>query len=83
MKFSPAIETMVKEQKRNPKRVQREISKQMQNSGISTKSQTALKIQQEQNKQIKKIRNRDEKRKELERKFKLKQQKRKTKYKGH
>ena len=55
----------------------------MQNSGISTKSQTALKIQQEQNKQIKKIRNRDEKRKELERKFKLKQQKRKTKHKGH
>ena len=83
MKFSPAIETMVKEQKRNPKRVQREISKQMQNSGISTKAQTALKIQQEQNKQIKKIRNRDEKRKELERKFKLKQQKRKTKHKGH
>ena len=68
MKFSPAIETMVKEQKRNPKRVQREISKQMQNSGISTKSQTALKIQQEQNKQIKKIRNRDEKKERVRKK---------------
>ena len=33
---------------RNPKRVQREVRKQVQNTGIGTKSQQALKLQQEQ-----------------------------------
>lgn len=40
--------TDVKEAGRNPKRVQREVRKQIQNIGIGTKSQRALKLQHEQ-----------------------------------
>ena len=50
LKFSPAVGTVAKDIKRNPKRMQREAKKQMQEIGIGTKSQQALKLQQEQNK---------------------------------
>ena len=46
LKFSPAVDTVVKDIKRNPKRMQREAKKQMQETGIGTKSQQALKLQQ-------------------------------------
>ena len=46
LRFSPAVATVVKEAGRNPKRVQREVRKQVQNIGIGTKSQQALKLQQ-------------------------------------
>ena len=59
LKFSPAVDTVVKETKRNPKRIQREAKKQMQETGIGTKSQQALKLQQEQNKQERKVRSRE------------------------
>ena len=36
LKFSPAVATDVKEAVRNPKRVQREVRKQVQNTGIGT-----------------------------------------------
>ena len=48
LRFSPAVATAVKEAGCNPKRVQREVRKQVQNTGIGTKSQQALKLQQEQ-----------------------------------
>ena len=54
LKFSPAVETVVKDIKRNPKRMQREAKKQTMETGIGTKSQQALKLQQEQNKQERK-----------------------------
>lgn len=41
LQFSPAVATDVKETGRNPKRVQREVRKQVQNIGIGTKSQQA------------------------------------------
>ena len=47
LKFSPVVETVVKDIKRNPKRMQREAKKQMLEIGIGTKSQQALKLQQE------------------------------------
>ena len=59
LKFSPAVETVVKDIKRNPKRMQREAKRQMQETGIGTKSQQALKLQQEQNKQEHKVRRRE------------------------
>ena len=61
LKFSPAVETVVKEIKRNPKRMQREAKRQMQEIGVGTKSQQALKLQQEQNKQERKVRSREKK----------------------
>ena len=59
LKFSPAVDTVVKEIKSNPKRMQRETKKQIQGIGIGTKSQQALKLQQEQNKQERKVRSRE------------------------
>ena len=39
LKFSPAVETVVKDIKRNPKRMQRVAKKQTMETGIGTKSQ--------------------------------------------
>jgi len=83
LKFSPAVDTVVKDIKRNPKRIQREAKKQMQETGIGTKSQQALKLQQEQNKQDRKVRSREKKEADELRMFELKQQKKREKHKGH
>ena len=83
LKFSPAVDTVVKDMKRNPKRMQREAKKQMQETGIGTKSQQALKLQQEQNKQERKVRSREKKEADELRMFELKQQKKREKHRGH
>ena len=83
LKFSPAVDTVVKETKRNPKRIKREAKKQMQETGIGTKSQQALKLQQEQNKQERKARSREKREADQLRMFELKQQKKREKHKGH
>lgn len=74
---------VVKEAKKNPKRMQRDVKKQLQNVRIGTKSQQALKLQQEQNKQERKVKSREQKMAESERMFELKQQKKMEKHKGH
>ena len=83
LKFSPAVETVVKETKSNPKRIQREAKKQMQETGIGTNSQQALKLQQEQNKQERKVRSREKREEDQLQMFELKQQKKREKHKGH
>ena len=83
LKFSPAVETAVKDIKRNPKRMQREAKKQMLETGIGTKSQQALKLQQEQNKQEHKERSSKKKEAEAQRMFEWKQLKKREKHKGH
>lgn len=82
LRFSSVVATDVKETGRNPKRIQREVRKQVQNIGISTKSQQALKLQQEQFKIKRKILSREQREAEKQRQFELKQQKRKEKHKG-
>ena len=82
LRFSPAVATDVKEAGRNPKRVQREVRKQVQNIGIGTKSQQALKLQQEQLKIERKIASREKWEAEKQRQFELKQQERKEKHRG-
>lgn len=82
MRFSPAVATDVKEAGRNPKRIQREVRKQIQNTGIGTKSQQALKLQQEQLKTERKVLSRKQREAEKQRQFELKQQKRKEKLRG-
>ena len=52
LQFSPAVETAVKPAHRNPKRAQQEAGRQTAQVGIGTKSQQALQLQQEQNKQM-------------------------------
>ena len=72
-----------KTQAKNPKRLLREAKKQMQNTGIGTKSQQALKLQQEANKLERKHISKEQREAEKERKFELRQAKRKEKHKGH
>ena len=83
LQFSPAVKTVVKETKRNPKRMQRDAKKHIQENGIGTKSQQALKLQQEQNKQARKQKSREQKEAYELRMFEMKQQKKKEKHKGH
>ena len=82
LRFSPAVATAVKEAARNPKRIRREVRKQVENTGIGTKSQQALKSQQEQLKTERKIVNREQRDAKKQRQFELKQQKRKEKHMG-
>lgn len=81
--FSPEIEMTVKETKKNPKRAQRDAKKQTLETGIGTKSQHALKLQQEQNKLERKCKSREQKEAENQRLFELKQEKKREKHKGH
>ena len=82
LRFSPAVAAVVKDAKANPKKMQRDIKKQLQDTGIGTKSQQALKLQQEQCRQERKEKSREQKLTETKRMFELKQQKKKEKHKG-
>ena len=83
LQFSPVVETVIKDTKKNPKRAQRDAKKQTLETGIGTKSQQALKLQQEQNKQERKVRSREQRDAESHRLFELKQMKKREKHKGH
>lgn len=82
-KFSPAVAAAVKRECKNPKRMKREIQKKLNSHGIGTKSQQALKLQQEQFKTERKVKCREQKELEKQRRFELKQQKRLKKRRGH
>ena len=82
LQFSPAVEADVKERRANPKRMQREAQKSVAASGIGTKSQQALKLQQEQMKTQRKAARRQRKTADKQRRFALAQQKKKQKHRG-
>lgn len=81
--FSPTVETTVKPSADNPKRRQREARRQLQSSGIGTKSQQALSAQREMMKTERKKASKAQKEAEEQRLFDMKQQKRKEKHRGH
>lgn len=81
--FSPTVDVAVKSSTLNPKRRQRDARKQGLQSGIGTKSQQALQLQWEENKQMRKKISRENRDAEKQRQFELQQQKRKEKHKGH
>ena len=89
LKFSPAVETEVKRGADNPKRRQRNVRKELQVSGIGTRSQQAFKVQQaldlqrEEAKIERRRKSREQREAEKQRQFELKQQKRKEKHRGH
>ena len=83
LSFSPAITVGSRQTADNPKRRQREARKQMEQSGISTKSQEALRLQREEMKTERRQTSREEREEEEARRFELKQRKRKEKQKGH
>ncbi len=83
LKFSPPVKTdRMEERKINLKRMQREINSQLENKGIGTKAQQALKLQHEQSKIERKSRSREQKEAENERQYALRQEKKKAKHRG-
>lgn len=83
LKFSPAIEAEVRQVADNPKRRQRDARKQLETFGIGTRSQQALQMQRETMKSQRKQISKEQQEAEKQRRFDLKQQKRKSKHKGH
>ncbi len=83
LKFSPAVAAEEHHASDNPKRRQRSARKQMQETGIGTKSQQALQLQLEASKVQRKQASREQREVEKQRQFDLKQQKRKEKRRGH
>lgn len=83
LKYSPEIlNEKLPREKLNPKRVQRDVRNQLTSSGIGTKSQQALKLQQEQNKIMRKIMLKEQKELEKEKRYALRQEKKREKHKG-
>eukprot|EP00767_Chilomastix_cuspidata_P006619 gnl/Chilomastix_cuspidata/7040.p1 GENE.gnl/Chilomastix_cuspidata/7040~~gnl/Chilomastix_cuspidata/7040.p1 ORF type:complete len:141 (-),score=18.50 gnl/Chilomastix_cuspidata/7040:21-443(-) len=84
LKYSKPLEVEFHEKKKmNPKRLHRKISKATKEIGISTKSQAAIKLEQESRKIAKKKKCKEKKEKEKKLKFEMKQEKKKEKKKGH
>ena len=82
LRFSPAVAAAVKENHVNPKRIQRQVRRELQDTGMGTKSQQALKLQQEQMKTDRRAVSREKMETEARRQFELKQQKKKEKHRG-
>ncbi len=81
--FSPAIETEIRQAADNPKRRSRNARKQLENMGIGTKSQQALQRQREDMKKERRQISREEREAEAQRRFVMKQAKKKEKKRGH
>lgn len=83
LKFSPTVKSERKQSADNPKRRQRDVKKQLQNTGIGTKSQQALAAQREKLKIERKNANKEQKEEEKQRQFDIRRQKQKERHKGH
>ena len=83
LQFSPAIKIEERRRADYPKRRQRSITKQLQTTGIGTKSQQALAAQREAGKAERKKASKAQREAAQQRKFALRQQKRKKKHRGH
>ena len=80
--FSPPVVSEERERADNPKRRQRAAAREMQQTGVSTRSQQALQAQREMMKTERKIVSKEEREAEAQRRFELKQQKKKEKKRG-
>ena len=83
LKFSPAVAAEEKQTADNPKRRQRNARKQLQNTGIGTKSQQALQLQREEMKTERRLVSREQREAQKQQQFEQRQKKRKEKHKGH
>ena len=81
--FSPPVSSETRERADNPKRRQRAAATEMQNTGVGTRSQQALQAQREMMKVARKVVTKEERESEAQRRFELKQQKKKEKKRGH
>ena len=81
--FSTAIKIETRQAADNPKRRNRNARKHLENTGIGTKSQQALQRQREEMKTERRQINREEREAEAQRRFEMKQAKKKEKRRGH
>lgn len=81
--FSEKHQVVMKERPVNPKRLQRDVKKQMQKHGISTKSQEVLKHHYEMLKQNSKKEKQDHIQQKREERFQQKQHQKKEKHRRH
>lgn len=82
LEFSPPVASVVRVRRPSAKRLRRAAEAALRPSGTGAKAQQALRLQREQNKQARRedLRRRDEA--EEERKFRLRQEKKKAKHRG-
>lgn len=84
LQFGPSMEGGECPQGRiNPKRLQRQIRKQLSQPTIGTKAQQALQQQREAHKSLRQTAVRQRREEEADRRFLLRQEKKKAKHKGH
>ena len=82
--FSPALQTeTAAERELSPKRAQRLARRQTQSTGIGTKAQQALQLQREQSKTERRALSREAREAEEARRYRLRQETRKEKHRGH
>ena len=81
--FSPSIEATIRKTADNPKRRSRNARKQLENIGIGTRSQQALQRQREERKTERRQISRAAREAEAQRRFEMKQAKKKEKKRGH
>ena len=83
LRFTECFEDFEKAKKvANPKRMQRNVKKQLEAHGTGTKSQQALSLQKEENKVMRKEKSRRQKEEEKQRQFEIRRQKQKEKHRG-
>lgn len=83
LRFSPPVEAGVRRTADNPKRSRRSAKRQLNTTGIGTKSQQALQMQREEQKTTRKQASKEQRDAEKQRRFDLKRQKHKERHKGH
>lgn len=83
LRFGKTSGEKIAAERKNPKRMQWEARKQMSEKGVGTKAQQALAALREEQKTERKVRSKEEKLAEAERKFQQRQAKRREKHKGH
>ncbi|MBE9043757.1 YjdF family protein [Pleurocapsales cyanobacterium LEGE 10410] len=82
MRVGLPIDPAAKKRRINPKRLQRQIRREKERSGISTQSQEVMRIQQEENKQEQVAVSKEERAAKREYKRELARNKRKQKHRG-
>ncbi len=82
LQFSPSVKADIKPAAKNPKKMQRDIKRLLQNRGTGTKSQQAVKLCYEQSKQKRKSERRTKKAEDKKRRFELKRQQKKARRRG-
>lgn len=82
LSYSPEVAADQKPQPKNPKRLRREARKETRPAGLGTKSQQAIQLQREEGKERRKAAARETREAEKDRRFALRQQKKREKHKG-